>query len=443
MLDELYTQEEAERWLLGSMLMHDYIDSPLTWSYDDVRAVADAEHFVDPQHRDAYKAICAVLDEGSPVEWLAVLRWLKIISEDIEQYEDFLAMLAESYADPGNGVFYAQLIRQAWLRRRLGTLLIEQTEALSSPVVDTREVMDAITVELAEIDKASTEGAEAISEVDLLRSMVNPAQREAIERIPMPIGDLARVLAGGFDRGTLTIVGARPACGKTSFGLTLIRAVSRASDGCPSLFVSAEMTARQLEQRLLSLHTRIPVYRIRSGGVHEDEFEHERQQAVRMAVAGHPVYILDSVNDCGQIAAICRRYVRTHNVGFIVVDYLGRLWLKGKHEREDLRLGMIVRMFKSLSLETNTAVMVLSQLSRESDKAKREPQLSDLRNSGEIEQEADNILLLHPGSDKRMNPNPTTIIIAKQRQGSTDRVQLGYHKETMSYEQIAMEARDA
>ncbi|UCE61277.1 MAG: DnaB-like helicase C-terminal domain-containing protein [Phycisphaerales bacterium] len=228
--------------------------------------------------------------------------------------------------------------------------------------------------------------------------------------------------------------GGRPSHGKTSFGLTLCRGVAKDSDGCPVLFVSAEMTARQLEQRLLSIHSRTPVFRIRAGQLEDDEFDSQRHQAVRMAAAGHPMFILDGVNDCRAIASICRRYVRKHDVGLIVVDYLGRLFMPGKHEREDLRIGKIVRLFKDLALETSTAVVLLSQLSRANDKEGREPRLSDLRNSGETEQEADNILLIHPIAHDDVSPSPTGILIAKQRQGSTGRVELGYHKETMSFE---------
>ncbi|UCE62053.1 MAG: DnaB-like helicase C-terminal domain-containing protein, partial [Phycisphaerales bacterium] len=295
---------------------------------------------------------------------------------------------------------------------------------------------DIITAMESGID-AIREGGEgdrdSQCEADLLRSMENPHELRR-DKVPVTLGQLGFLLDGGLDPSSLTIIGARPSCGKTSLGLGLCLHASRASDGCASLFASIEMSAQQIGLRLLSMRSGVSIGNIRRGVIDEDAFRVERNKAALAAQNGQPVYILDGCSDVRAIIAHAKRHIRHRDVRLTVVDYLGLCSMPGDFDRHDLRVGAMSKAFKELAVQSGTSVIVLSQLSRASASGNRRPGLSDLRDSGNIEQDADNVILIHRENDRHDDLFGTTLIVAKQRQGDTGDAQVWYRRSTMSYE---------
>jgi replicative DNA helicase len=192
------------------------------------------------------------------------------------------------------------------------------------------------------------------------------------------------------------------------------------------------MLTKALALRLLAMRASVPVCDIRTGHFTKGEYDGIRAGAVRQAEEGHTLYLLDEVVDVHAITAHARRAARQHHVGMVVVDYLGLCTIAQKFDRNDLRVGEMARLFKVLAQATRMAVVVLVQLSRRPATEKRAPVLSDLRDSGNIEEHADVVLFLYPSGDTDEVAN-TQIIVAKQRQGQTGSAQVGYRRATMQY----------
>ena len=200
------------------------------------------------------------------------------------------------------------------------------------------------------------------------------------------------------------------------------------------MFVSVEMSVAQIGLRLLSMRSGMSVRAIRAGEIEDAEFRTKRNKAALTAESGHMIHVLDGVTDVRAIASYAKRYVRKHSVRLVVVDYLGLCSIAGRFDRHDLKIAAMSALFKGLARDTGAAVVLLSQLSRASDKENRRPKLSDLRDSGSLEQDADVVVLIHRGKDEPGPVADTTLIVAKQRQGSTGDALVCYRKATMSYE---------
>ena len=422
---------DAEMALLGSMMMFGNGEG-VDWSFDDVRATVGTPEafYCDQRHADIYRALLDTHDAGEPIDMVVMSdRLAKLDNPSVK--DEYLVHLAESFADWANALCYARGVRRAHQLRCIIRAANRAAEAAYEHEADPADIIAHLSKRLEAIDDASASDREAIHEAEMLRTMQNPA--DAVSNIvPVTLGDLGRRLSGGLERGTLTVVGARPACGKTSLGVTLALHCSGATDGCPVAFLSGEMTCDQLDDRFLAARSGRSVEAIRTGEV--EDFETVRDQAAHQAESEHGIYILDGVLDVRALIAHAKRLIRRHSVGLVIIDYLQRLNMPGRFERHELLIGEMTKAFKTLALETRVAVVLLAQLNRQAEDG-REPRLSDLRDSGRIEQEADNVLLLSkpanvPDDQEQVE---TDIIIAKQRQGTTGRARLIYHRPTMTF----------
>lgn len=423
---------DSEMALLGSMMMdRDVID--------DIRPIIpDAGAFAIPQHGIIFDALLGVHDAGLPMDLLAVTNELRKREQLAEiGGQDYLIRLSESFADWSNAEYYARQVRRAHQKRRLIGLGVEVQNLGYEEFREPDDILALIAQRTDVIERQGNDDRDSIGESDLLRSMTNPSNNQR-RRVPVCIGALGERLDGGLDAGTLTVIGGRPSTGKTSLGLGLAHHCVESSDGCPALFVSAEMTRDQVAQRLLSMRSGLEVSRIRSGFVDDDQFIRERNKAAlsadASAQAGRGLYVLDGVTDVRAICSHIKRNARRHRIGLAVVDYLGLLDLCGKFDRHDLKLAEMTRAFKAVAAACDMAVVLLVQLSRASEKEKRRPTLGDLRDSGSIEADADVVVLIHKTGDGQDGLCDTTLIVAKQRMGQTGDAPVWYRKVTMTYE---------
>ncbi len=430
--------QDAERALLGAMLMVSATDH-LTWDLDEIRAIIGGPHvFTIAEYRTIAKCVFDAEDAREPIEFVSIAPRLDAIEPRADgEWTATCVELAESFADVANAPFYARAVRRAWQKREFIRAALSAMDDAFGPLSEPSDLASSLIGRIERIERASQSDREPEHEADLMQSMANPAD-DAASKIPVGIGRLQAILGGGFDPGDLVVVGARPSCGKTSLGLGLAVHASKASEGCACLLVSAEMTTAQVLVRLLSMRSRLGVQAIRAGEIDEQQFRVERnraaQQAHGEAEAGRGLHVLDGVRDVRVIAAAIRRAARHRDVQLAVVDYLGLLDIPGTFDRHDLRIGTMVSIFKALAVDLGICVVVLSQLNRQSANEVRRPRLSDLRDSGEIEQHADTVLLLHRGNDDAGDLCESEIIVAKQRQGDTGTVPVHYRRATMTYE---------
>ena len=427
------SSHEAEVELLGNLLNDGKSDLDL----DAVRAsLGDSgDAFYTMEHRELYRTIVATRDAGEPITLHAVEPRLSSDHEPERGWRYFLVNLAQ-YADTANPEFYLRKVRECWMLRRLiGIGSRMQIEANQPPeMVDPAEMVAAFAQELERVELSSLDDRESAKLPEVLDRLPLPSAIGA-RSIPCGLGHFERMLGRGLERGTLTVGGGRPSTGKTSLGVSLALHAAKASGGCPVLFISAEMNAEQLGQRFLSAMTGVPMQDMRAGLTDDEQFASERNRAKLVAESEREaIFINDKINDVRKIAARIRRHVRKDGVGLVIVDYLGRLDIAGKYDRYDLRIGAMTSLLKTVALDTDTAIVLLCQLSRASENEKRPPRISDLRDSGMIEADADNIVLIHVGKQKEVGSMAETdLILAKQRQGNTGTCAVLYHKATMQY----------
>lgn len=419
---------DAEKAVLGTLLSFGTRED-LPWTIDDIRSIVDTPAFYLPDHQLIFDVIMEAADVNEPMDFLAIVPRLQE-KRPAREWGDYAIELAESWSDLANAPFYAQQVRRVWqLREIIAVCHKAAEEAYTGRLASPEEIVERLTKRLGNLDSSTSE-AETTSEVAALRSLENPRNKSG--KVPVALDRVGAMLDGGFERGSLTIIGARPSTGKTSLGLGLAVFAARSADGCAVLFVSAEMSVEQITLRLLSMRTRISLQRLRAGDVENDQFNREREWAVVQAGLGRWIYLTEKrkLND---VTAAIRRSVRTHEVGLVIVDYLQLLSTDKSYESQNIRVGAMCKAFKHLASEQDIAVVLLCQLSRAAEGIR--PTLAHLRDSGEIEQDADNVILLHKTErDANAELAKTDVILAKQRQGRIGVASLLYRKKTFSYE---------
>jgi replicative DNA helicase len=282
-----------------------------------------------------------------------------------------------------------------------------------------------------------------------IREMVRDAFQKIQERFESksaitgtPVGFHAMDrLTSGLQKSDLIILAARPSVGKTAFALNMAVHMA-ARERVPTAVFSLEMSKEQLVQRMLCMESRVDGGRLRGGFLNDDDWPRLTHAASILSEA--PIFIDDTPGlSPFEMRAKCRRLARSHQLGCVVVDYLQLMRVKGKSESREREIAEISMSLKSMAKELNIPVIALSQLNRslESRQDKR-PVLSDLRESGSIEQDADIIMFLyrdevyHPDTDI---PGIAEVIVAKHRNGPTGLVKLAFLKEYTRFENLADE----
>ncbi len=241
-------------------------------------------------------------------------------------------------------------------------------------------------------------------------------------------------LTAGFQKSDLIILAARPSVGKTTFALDICRNVSLA--GIPVGIFSLEMSATQLVQRMLSAESRVEAWSIRTGhGLNGDHFTALQEAAARLSKA--PIYIDDQAgNSIVKMRSVARRLKSEHGLGLIVVDYLQLMTTQKNYDSMLNQVTEISRSLKQLARELDVPIIALSQLSRAVESRGGKPRLSDLRDSGSIEQDADMVMFIHREDrykDQSERDNIAEIMIEKHRNGPTGSIQLYFDAKTTSF----------
>ncbi|MBO8172148.1 MAG: replicative DNA helicase [Bacillaceae bacterium] len=420
---------EAEQAVLGAVFLEQEALVTAT-------EILQPEDFYRSSHQRIFQVMIELSEKGEPVDLVTVTTEL----EDRKLLEEvggvsYLTDLANSVPTAANVEYYAQLVEEKAILRRLiraATKIV--SDGYSQPEDLTLLLSDAERSILEVSQRRSTQTFKAIKDV-LMETYEHIEQlssrEEDITGVPTGYIDLDK-MTSGFQNSDLIIVAARPSVGKTAFALNIAQnAAARA--GCPVAIFSLEMSAQQLVQRMLCAEGNIDANKLRTG----KNMTEEDWQKLTMAIgtlSRAPIYIDDSPGiTVGEIRAKCRRLKAEHDLGMIVIDYLQLIHGRGRGDNRQQEISEISRTLKGIAREFNVPVIALSQLSRAVEQRQdKRPMMSDLRESGSIEQDADIVSFLYRDDyydQESERQNIIEIIIAKQRNGPVGKVELMFLKE--------------
>jgi len=404
--------------------------------------VLKPEVFYETRHQKIFSAISVLFEKTSPVDILTVTAQLRQTGElEMIGGAYYITELTNRVASAANIEYHARIIIQKYIQRELIRI---STEIVSSAYEDTSDVFDLLDkaeknlFEIAQNNlrrdsrKMDDLMHEALKEIEALKD-----KKDGLTGVASGFTDLDR-MTSGWQKSDLVIIAARPAMGKTAFVLTCAR--NAAVDfNKPVVVFSLEMSSVQLVNRLISGETEIEQEKIRKGTLEEWEWQQIHSKIGRLEAA--PLIIDDTPSlNIFEFRAKCRRLKSQHDIQLIIIDYLqlmqGKADGKGGGNREQ-EIGSISRALKTVAKELEVPVIALSQLSRAVESrpgGNKRPMLSDLRESGSIEQDADMVLFLYRpeyyGLEVDEDNNPTQgvgeVIIAKHRNGETGRVRLKF-----------------
>ena len=425
---------EAEQSLLGALL----IDNQ---AFDRVADTVAGEDFYRDDHRRIWKHIAKLIEASRPADVVTV-------SESIEASEDkdktggaaYLAALAQNTPSALNIRRYAELVRERAIQRRLAQVATEIAEnALAPTGKDVGQLLDEAEskiFQIAESGARKDQGLVGISPVlakvferiDHLHSQDNPSD---ITGVPTGFTELDQRTAG-LQPGDLIIVAGRPSMGKTAFALNIAEHVAlHPSVRLPVAVFSMEMSASQLAMRMLSSMAKLDQSRLRTGRLNDEEWGRLTDEIGRLNETQIHVDETAALNAL-ELRARARRMKREYGkLGLVVVDYLQLMSSTSQGENRATEISEISRSLKALAKELDVPVIALSQLSRAVEQRNdRRPMMSDLRESGAIEQDADVILFIYReevySPDKEEAKGRAEVIIGKQRNGPIGRVDLTF-----------------
>ena len=419
---------EAEQAVIGAVLIE-----PNAFSTASERITAT--DFYRTSHQVVFEAMFALFEKGEPIDMVTVTRWLQDADKlDISGGVPYLTNLAQSVPTAANIDYYSRIVEEKALLRRLietATNIVTTTFSQEDAVA---EVLDEAERSILEVsNKQNASAFKPIKDV-LIDVYDNIEQlhhaKSDVTGISTGYRDLDR-MTSGFQRNDLIIIAARPSMGKTAFALNIAQNVAINSDENVAIF-SLEMGADQLVQRMLCAEGNINSQRLRTGKLEQEDWEKLTLAMGSLSHAG--VFIDDSPGiRVSDIRSKCRRLKQEYGLGMIIIDYLQLIQGNANsQENRQQEVSEISRSLKGLARELEVPLIALSQLSRgvESRQDKR-PMMSDLRESGSIEQDADIVGFLYRDDyyeDDAENSN-IEIILAKQRNGPTGTVELHFAKE--------------
>lgn len=421
---ELPHKDEAERTVLGAMLQS-------RTAIDEARQKITENDFYQPNNKTIYHLICDLSDQHGDVDTTLLCTTLterKML--DHVGGLNYVGKLIDYAPTTSNVGIYADMVKDAAKRRdiiAIGTRIAQMGHANDA---DTDSIIGNALNEAFHIgeDDSSTDYKDIYTvSTDMLAHLDKIQKGEIAEGVHTGFRDIDDV-THGLQPGQMIVVAGRPAMGKSTLGMDFARNAAIHDDQCTVVF-SLEMSREEIAQRLFSAETNIPLNVFRDPSQMTDE----RWRTVNgfwQKLEDKPLYIDDSANlKIPDIRAKCRRLKETKDLKLVVVDYLQLMSSRRMTENRQQEVSDFSRQFKLLAKELQVPVVILSQLNRNVEmRADKVPQMSDLRESGSIEQDADVVFLVHrpDAYDKEDRPGEADIIMAKHRNGPTETFHLAF-----------------
>ena len=417
--------DDAEMAVLGGMLMSKD-------AIGEVSQMIDVTDFYQPKHQTIYEAIITLFSGSQPVDVVLVANEL-LKAGDLEKVggADYLHSLVASVPTAANATFYAEIVHQRAILRNViatGTKIAQLGySAEGSQAEDVVNLAQSEVYEMS-VGRVRQDYAPLGDAVKDTLEMLDNLQQGNVERgVPTGFRDIDDVTQG-LQPGQMIVVAGRPAMGKSTLGVDFARSAAL-HHGLTTIIFSLEMSKNELAQRIISAESNIPLAAMRRA----DDITPERWailNELQGKLQNAPLFIDDSPNmSLMEIRAKCRRLKQTNDLKLVVIDYL-QLMTSGKAvESRQQEVSDFSRALKLLAKELEVPVVALSQLNRGPEmRQDKKPQLSDLRESGSIEQDADVVFLVHrpDAYDKEDRPGEADIIMAKHRNGPTDTFNLAF-----------------
>jgi replicative DNA helicase len=426
---------ELEEAVLGAIMLE-------KTAFDTVVEILKPECFYVESHQHIYLAMQSLAQKSQPIDMLTVVEELRFREElEMSGGPYYITRLTNSVVSAANIDAHARIILQKFIQRELIRISGEIISDSYEDSTDVFDLLDDAESKLFEItnnhlrknfDSIDTVLVKTIQRIEDLRH-----KNDDISGVPSGFSSLDRITYG-WQPTDLIILAARPSVGKTAFALNLARhAALHPTKPTPIGFFSLEMSASQLVQRILSAESEIWLEKISRGKLEEHEMKQLYAKGIQR-LAQAPIFIDDSAAlNIFELRAKCRRLKNKHKVGLIIIDYLQLMSGTGdnRNGNREQEISKISRDLKGLAKELQVPIIALSQLSREVEKRKegnKMPQLSDLRESGAIEQDADMVMFLYrpeyyditANEFGESNKGETHVRIAKHRNGSLETIKL-------------------
>ena len=415
----------AEQSALGGMLLSQEACAEV---FESVKG-AD---FYAPKHEIIFEAVAILFGKGEPIDVITVTDELMKQGNLVKAGgADYLHTLTSIVPTAANAAFYAKIVQEKATLRRLvevGTKIAQLGYANEGDVED---LVNEAQERVYQVGGASvTEDYVGLStSIEAAINEIESAQKRGGDMVGVPTGFIELdELTHGFHPGQLIIVAARPAVGKSTIALDFARHAAVKADK-PTIFFSLEMGRAEIAMRLLSAESNIYLQNMRKGTIGDNEWA--RLAQVRGQINDAPLYIDDSPNlTLVEIRAKCRRLAQRVGLKMVVIDYIQLMTSGKKVESRQQEVSEFSRALKLLAKELQVPVIALSQLNRQAEQTKdKKPEISHLRESGSLEQDADVVILLHrEGIGERDHPRAgeADIILAKQRSGPTGTVTVAF-----------------
>ena len=420
---------EAEQAVLGAIFLE---PSSLTVTSE----LLIPEDFYRSSHQKIFNVMIKLNDEGKAVDLITVTEELSA-TKNLEEVGgvSYLSELAGSVPTAANVEYYARIVEEKSLLRRLIRTATTIAQEGYSREDEVEELLGEAEKTIMEVAQRKNSGSFQNIKDILVRTYDNieilTNRKGDVTGIPTGFAELDRMTAG-FQRNDLIIVGARPSVGKTAFALNIAQNVATKTDENVAIF-SLEMGSEQLVMRMLCAEGNINAQNLRTGALTDEDWRKLTMAMGSLSNAG--IYIDDTPGvRIGEIRSKCRRLKQEHGLGMILIDYLQLIQGDGRSgDNRQQEVSEISRSLKALARELQVPVIALSQLSRGVEQRQdKRPMMSDIRESGSIEQDADIVAFLYRDDyyDKESeNKNIIEIIIAKQRNGPVGTVSLAFVKE--------------
>jgi replicative DNA helicase len=424
---------DSEKAVLGSIMLR-------PGALHEINDIVTADSFYASKHGQIYTTMLELSSKGEPIDILSVTHKLteKGLLDSVGG-STYLSELTNAVPSSTNIKYYADIVSQKRILRKIIEAGVDISElGFTEEVENVFEILDQAEKRMMGIN--TNGGAHAF--VSLKDSL--PEAWDRLEKLHESKGELRGVPTGfhdldqylsGLQKSDLIILAARPSMGKTTLALDIARQAA-AKHSIPTVIFSLEMSTQQLVDRLLSAESKVHAWNLRTGNLSsEGEFSKIRDSLDTLSKA--PIFIDDMAgNSIVRMRSVCRRIRGEHGIGLIIVDYLQLMSASKNYENMVNQVTEISRSLKALAKEFDVPVIALSQLSRAVESRGGRPRLSDLRDSGSIEQDADIVMFIHredKGKDESEKTNIAEILIEKHRNGPVGKVDLYFDEKSTTF----------
>lgn len=425
---------DSEKALLGSIMlkpeaMHEIID------------MVKPDSYYSEKHRIVYNSMLELFEKNEPIDILSLSSKLK----EKKQFKQigggaYLTELVNFVPSAANIKHYAGIVQKKFMMRNLINAADHISELGYEEDTDIEQTLDAAQSSIFEVTNSPT-----LQKFIAIKDTLTEAW-ERLERLHQSKDEIRGIKSGyreldnllaGFQKSDLIILAARPSMGKTSLALDIARQVA-VNNKTPVAIFSLEMSSQQLVDRMLAAQSYVNAWKLRTGKLTTDE-EFDKLQAALSVLSEAPIYIDDkSSSNVLQMRSVARRLKHEKGLGLVIVDYLQLIMPTQGHSNDSMvqQVTEISRALKGMARELDVPVLALSQLSRAVEQRRGRPRLSDLRDSGSIEQDADVVMFIHREDKMNENsdrPNIAEILVAKHRNGPTGKIELYFDEQKATF----------